>query len=217
MTIKSPIMNIMTKAAYKAGKYVRDGKGPFILEVQTYRYKGHSMSDPAKYRTKEELESYNTNTLLAIDEYSKNLKFGSVKVYDDVWLETNALSNVEFVEYVNDINLITDIDGLQLEKIKDLYYDKNITLNDRAKQNWVIIWNKLNEEQRIKTLKALQNYKGNFLIYNFHDNFDVLEDDIEKYLESEHASFLKFTGDYIHYDWFSYFRHIVISRGNYNE
>ena len=167
--------------------------------------------------SEEELESYNTNTLLAIDEYSKNLKFGSVKVYDDVWLETNALSNVEFVEYVNDINLITDIDGLQLEKIKDLYYDKNITLNDRAKQNWVIIWNKLNEEQRIKTLKALQNYKGNFLIYNFHDNFDVLEDDIEKYLESEHASFLKFTGDYIHYDWFSYFRHIVISRGNYNE
>ena len=53
-------MNVfkVRKAAYKAGKYVRDGKGPFILEVQTYRYKGHSMSDPAKYRTKEELESY---------------------------------------------------------------------------------------------------------------------------------------------------------------
>ena len=49
-------MNVfkVRKAAYKAGKYVRDGKGPFILEVQTYRYKGHSMSDPAKYRTKEE-------------------------------------------------------------------------------------------------------------------------------------------------------------------
>jgi pyruvate dehydrogenase E1 component alpha subunit len=46
------------ESAHKAGKYVREGKGPYILEVQTYRYRGHSMSDPAKYRTKKELELY---------------------------------------------------------------------------------------------------------------------------------------------------------------
>ncbi len=44
-------------AARQALDYVRGGNGPYILEVMTYRYRGHSMSDPAKYRTKEELNS----------------------------------------------------------------------------------------------------------------------------------------------------------------
>ncbi|MEQ7154424.1 pyruvate dehydrogenase (acetyl-transferring) E1 component subunit alpha [Brevundimonas aurifodinae] len=43
-------------AVERAVKRAREGAGPFILEVKTYRYRGHSMSDPAKYRTKEEVD-----------------------------------------------------------------------------------------------------------------------------------------------------------------
>jgi len=49
-------------AAEKAVKHARSGKGPYILEMNTYRYRGHSMSDPAKYRKREEVDDVRSHS-----------------------------------------------------------------------------------------------------------------------------------------------------------
>jgi pyruvate dehydrogenase E1 component alpha subunit len=80
-------------AGDKAVAWCREGKGPFILEMQTYRYRGHSMSDPAKYRTREEVEKIRhdqdpieqvRNRLLADKVSEQDLKAIDAEVRDIV-------------------------------------------------------------------------------------------------------------------------------------
>ncbi|MBS0271907.1 MAG: pyruvate dehydrogenase (acetyl-transferring) E1 component subunit alpha [Proteobacteria bacterium] len=75
-------------AARRAVDHARSGKGPYILEMDTYRYRGHSMSDPAKYRSKEEVEGIKEKRD-PIDRFKdymvKNLKItdDQIKVIED--------------------------------------------------------------------------------------------------------------------------------------
>lgn len=83
------------EAAKKAIAHVRGGKGPMLMELKTYRYRGHSMSDPAKYRSKEEVEKYKEerDAINAFKNYLTKQGFmseASLKTIED---EVKALVN----------------------------------------------------------------------------------------------------------------------------
>lgn len=106
------------KAVKKAADRARKGDGPTFLEFRTYRYKGHSMSDPAKYRTKEELEEYKTQDpieqvkqtilankwateeeLKALDKQIKDRVLASVQFAEESpWPETAEAYTDNYVE-----------------------------------------------------------------------------------------------------------------------
>ena len=66
------------EAVARAVKRAREKGGPTLLEIKTYRYKGHSISDPAKYRTKEELEKYKSkDPIQVVLEKMKNNNIAS--------------------------------------------------------------------------------------------------------------------------------------------
>jgi pyruvate dehydrogenase E1 component alpha subunit len=74
-------------AAEKAADFARSGKGPYILEMKTYRYRGHSMSDPAKYRTREE-----------VDEVRKQrdpIDHVAQRLIAERWADENALKAID--------------------------------------------------------------------------------------------------------------------------
>lgn len=70
------------EAMEKAVNHCRNGNGPYLLEMNTYRYKGHSMSDPAKYRSKEELEKYKAQD--PIEEVLKVIQKNKLASQDEI-------------------------------------------------------------------------------------------------------------------------------------
>lgn len=70
------------EAMEKAVNHCRKGNGPYLLEMNTYRYKGHSMSDPAKYRSKEELEKYKAQD--PIEEVLKVIQKNKLASQDEI-------------------------------------------------------------------------------------------------------------------------------------
>jgi pyruvate dehydrogenase E1 component alpha subunit len=89
------------EAMQEAVDRARKGDGPTFLEIRTYRYRGHSMSDPAKYRTKEEVEDYRSRDPIAeVRATILSKKFAKESDLDaiDAAIEASVAEAVEFAE-----------------------------------------------------------------------------------------------------------------------
>lgn len=74
-------------AAKKAVKHCRDGKGPIILEMETYRYRGHSMSDPAKYRSRDEVNE--------VKDTSDPIDLIKARILNEGWEDEDGLKAMD--------------------------------------------------------------------------------------------------------------------------
>lgn len=96
-------MDIMTvrEAALDAIEYVRSGNGPYFLEVVTYRYRGHSMGDPERYRKAEEIKKWQENDPIGIfHKYLIEQNIATAEELDDVekQAEEEVQEAVQFAE-----------------------------------------------------------------------------------------------------------------------
>jgi pyruvate dehydrogenase E1 component alpha subunit len=104
----------------RAVKRAREGGGPTLLEIKTYRYKGHSISDPQKYRTKEEVEEYKSKDPIQVvrktileNKFATEKELGAI----DARVDEIVAASVKFAEE----SPFPDDD----EVLKDVYVDKN--------------------------------------------------------------------------------------------
>lgn len=99
----------------RAADRCRKGDGPSLLEIRTYRYRGHSMSDPAKYRTKEEVEEYKKqDPIEQVKSVILAKKWATEADLDKIEEKVNeiVLDSVEFSEnspYPDESELFTDV------------------------------------------------------------------------------------------------------------
>ena len=104
----------------RAVKRAREGGGPTLLEMKTYRYKGHSVSDPQKYRSKDELEVYkNQDPLIQVKKAILENSFAAQEELDAIDAKI-AIVVDESVQFAEESPWPDDN-----ELLKDVYMDKN--------------------------------------------------------------------------------------------
>jgi pyruvate dehydrogenase E1 component alpha subunit len=104
----------------RAVKRAREGDGPTLLELKTYRYKGHSISDPQKYRTKEEVEEYREqDPLIKVRNKILESNFASAEDLDQIDQKINLIVE-ESVRFAEESPWPDDS-----ELLKDVYADEN--------------------------------------------------------------------------------------------
>ena len=108
------------EAVTRAVKRAREGDGPTLLEFKTYRYKGHSVSDPQKYRSKDEVEEYKAqDPIIKVTKTILQNKFATQADLDAIDNKINTLVE-ESVKFAEESPWPSDD-----EVLKDVYIDSN--------------------------------------------------------------------------------------------
>ena len=110
----------VAEAMARAAEHCRKGEGPYLLDIQTYRYKGHSMSDPQKYRTKSEVEEY-----LERDPIAHCAKV----ITDNKWMTEAELKAVDKEVKAQVEEAIQFAEESPLPEAHELYEDVYVTPN----------------------------------------------------------------------------------------
>ncbi len=115
-------MNVMTvyDAAKEAIEKVRAGNGPFLLEIVTYRFRGHSMGDPERYRKQEEVKKWEEHDPIGIyRNYLIKNKLATAKALDEAEgrAAEDTLKAIEFAEASPEPGLDTLFDNVYVEEV----------------------------------------------------------------------------------------------------
>ena len=108
------------EAIEEAAERGRKGEGPTLLEIKTYRYKGHSMSDPQKYRSKDEVEEYKQRDPIETSKKKLLEVFGVTEAEIEVINERVRVEVEESVKFAEE-SPYPEADEL----LKDVYVDQN--------------------------------------------------------------------------------------------
>jgi pyruvate dehydrogenase E1 component alpha subunit len=111
---------IVHEGVARAVKRARDGEGPTLLEMKTYRYRGHSVSDPQKYRSKDEVEEYkDQDPIIKVRKTILDNQFATEATLQEIYEKINGIVEAS-VKFAEDSPWPDDS-----ELLKDVYIDQN--------------------------------------------------------------------------------------------
>jgi pyruvate dehydrogenase E1 component alpha subunit len=111
---------VVHEGVARAVKRARDGEGPTLLEMKTYRYRGHSVSDPQKYRSKDEVEEYkDQDPLIKVRKTILDNNFATEVTLQEIDEKINGIVEAS-VKFAEDSPWPDDS-----EVLKDVYIDQN--------------------------------------------------------------------------------------------
>jgi pyruvate dehydrogenase E1 component alpha subunit len=111
---------VVHEGVARAVKRARDGEGPTLLEMKTYRYRGHSVSDPQKYRTKDEVEEYkDQDPIIKVRKTILENNYATEAALQEIDEKINGIVEAS-VKFAEDSPWPDDS-----EVLKDVYIDQN--------------------------------------------------------------------------------------------